>query len=109
MYINHNDIEEYPFYATFYRIQVDENLPLDQRVPQKVVKFETKCDMSEKMNSISNDTITIFFPFDAENDELLISLGDNVDIDSYGLTQKGKVLGVYPTQLNGVTVLCTRV
>ena len=109
MYTNHYGTEEYPFYATFYHLGVDESKPLDQQVEEKIVSFESKCDMSDKSNSLNNDAITIFLPFDYSVDSIGFSIGESVDVDTYGLIQKGRVLGVYPTQLGGITVLCTRI
>lgn len=109
MYIDHSEIEEYPFYATFYHLGVDESLPLDQQVEEKVVSFETECDMSDKDTGLNNDTITIFFPFNPDNGKINVVLGETVDIEAYGLVQRGRVLGVFPSQLGGVKVMCRRI
>lgn len=109
MYTNHQGLDEHPFYATFYHLGIDESKPLDQQFEEKIVSFETFCDVSDRNNSISNDTITMFFPFDSDNDKVKISIGETVEVNTYGLVQKGRVLGVYPSQLGGVTVLCTRI
>ena len=109
MYTNHQGTDEYPFYATFYHLGIDESKPLDQQFEEKIISFETRCDVSDRNNSISNDTITMFFPLNADYDKVQISIGETVEVDTYGLVQKGRVLGVYPSQLGGVTVLCTRI
>ena len=41
MYADLYGTEEYPFKATFYHLGVDESLPLDQQVEEKIVSFET--------------------------------------------------------------------
>ena len=109
MYIDHHGTEEYPFYATFYHLSVDKSKPLDEQVEEKIVSFETPCDMSDQDTGLNNDRITIFFPFEAENEELQVILGESVEINAYGLIQKGRVLGVFPSQLGGVKVMCTRI
>lgn len=109
MYIDHHGTEEYPFYATFFHLGVDESKPLDEQIEEKIVSFETPCDMSDQDTGLNNDKITIFFPFDAESEELQVILGESVEINAYGLIQKGRVLGVFPSQLGGVKVMCTRI
>lgn len=109
MYTDYYGIDEYPFFATFYHLGVDDSKPLDQQVEEKIVSLKTKCDISDKSHSLNNDAITVYVPFNAEKDAISIQIGETVEISSYGLTQKGRVLGVYPSQLGGVTVLCTRI
>ena len=108
MYIDYN-LNEYPFYAIFYNIGVDESKPLDQQVEEKIISFETQCDVDDKNNGLNNDIITLYFPFDANNEEIKIRLGDTMEVDTYGILQKGRVLGVRPSQLGGVKVMCTRI
>lgn len=108
MYTEHNSTIEYPFYATFYQLGVDESKPLDQQVEEKVISFQTECDVDDKNVGLSNDTITLYFPFDGEKDEIKIKLGDTMEVNTYGLVQKGRVLGVRPSQLGGVKVMCKR-
>lgn len=110
MYIDHHGTEEYPFYATFYHLGVDESKPLDEQVEEKIVSFETPCDVSDQDTGLNNDKLTLFFPFDATNgDTITIGIGESVEVESYGLVQKGRVLGVRPSQLGGVKVMCTRI
>lgn len=109
MYTNHYGTVEYPFYATFYHLGVDESKPLDEQVEEKIVSFETICDVSDKNTGLNNDTITMFFPFDSAKETVKVRLGETVEIETYGLVQKGRVLGVYPSQLGGVTVQCRRI
>lgn len=110
MYIDHHGTEEYPFYATFYHLGVDESKPLDQQKEEKIVSFETVCDVSDQDTGLNNDKLTLFFPFDATNGNAIeIKLGESVEVESYGLVQKGRVLGVFPSQLGGIKVMCTRI
>ena len=108
MYIDYN-LNEYPFYAIFYNISVDESKPLDQQVEEKIISFETQCDVDDKNNGLNNDIITLYFPFDANDEEIKIRLGDTMEVDTYGINQKGRVLGVRPSQLGGVKVMCKKI
>lgn len=110
MYTDHFGTQEYPFYATFYHLGVDESLPLNQQVEEKIVSFESECDISDDNTGLNNDKITIFIPFNAASGKSIeVTLGESVEIESYGLVQKGRVLGVFPSQLGGIKVLCSRI
>ena len=110
MYIDHYGTEEYPFHATFFHLGVDESKPLDEQVEEKIVSFESPWDISDQDTGLNNDKLTLFFPFDAtDGNAIEIKLGESVEVESYGLIQKGRVLGVFPSQLGGVKVMCTRI
>ena len=110
MYHNYNEAIDYPFYATFFHLGVDESKPLDEQVEERVVSFESVCDVGEQDGSLTNDKIAVFMPFSPNNDKAIaIQFGESVEINSYGLIQKGRVLGVFPSQLGGIKVLCTRI
>lgn len=109
MYTDHNGTIEYPFQATFYHLGVDESKPLDQQVEEKIISFETSCDVDDRNTGLNNDLITLYFPFDVETKKLKVILGETMEVDTYGLIQKGRVLGVRPSQLGGVKVICTRI
>ena len=109
MYIDHHGTEEYPFYATFFHLGIDESKPLDEQVEEKIVSFESPCDISDQDTGLNNDKITIFMPFNHEDGDIGIRLGESVEIESYGLVQKGRVLGVFPSQLGGMKVMCKRI
>lgn len=109
MYIDHHGTEEYPFHATFYHLGVDESKPLDQQKEDKIVSFETMCDVDDQNTGLNNDLITLYFPFDATEETINIILGETMEVETYGLIQKGRVLGVRPSQLGGVKVMCTRI
>lgn len=108
MYIDQN-FEEYPFNATFYHLGVDESKPLDQQVEEKIVSFETVCDVDDKNTGLNNDLITLYFPFNHNEGEIKVVLGETMEVNTYGLIQRGRVLGVRPSQLGGIKVMCTRI
>lgn len=108
MYTNKNISREFPFDATFYTIEIDESKPLDQQREEKIVVLETKCDITESSHNYSSNFISakfsVFFPFDSENGEVLVRVGHSFEADMYGMQINGKVVGVFPSQINGVTV-----
>ena len=110
MYIDHHGTKEYPFYATFYHLGVDESKPLDEQVEEKIVSFESPCDISDQELGLNSDKLTLFIPFDAtDGNTIEIGLGESVEVESYGLIQKGRVAGIFPSQLGGMKVLCARI
>lgn len=109
MYIDHYGTKEYPFYATFFHVDVDKTKPLDKQKEEKIISFESICDISDQETGLNNDKITLFLPFDPEAGSIEVKLGETVEVESYGLIQKGRVLGVFPSQLGGIKVMCTRI
>lgn len=109
MYIDHNNsMSDYPYFCQFYRIGVDDSKPLDEQFEEKIIVFETECDITESSHSWSRNFIwakyAVYFPYDKERDVIEVRLGDLFEADINGLIVNGKVVGVFPTQLNGVTV-----
>jgi hypothetical protein len=109
MYTAHFETQEYPFYAIFYHLGIDESLPLNEQTEQKIVSFETVCDVDDQNTGLNNDLITLYFPFDPTNGELKVNLGETMEVNTYGLVQKGRVLGVRPSQMGGVKVMCAKI
>lgn len=108
MYTDHYGTKEYPYYATFYHIEIDESKPLNQQTEEKVISYETICDISDSETGLNNDKLTLFIPFYEDEGKIEVSLGEVVEVESYGLIQKARVLGVYPSQLGGIKILCKR-
>lgn len=107
-YIDRDILDEYPHYAYFYRITVDDSLPLDQQVPTRQIIYQTECDITESSHSRSRNFIwvkyAIYFPFDKHDDEIKVRIGDMFEANLYGMKANGKVVGVFPSQVGGVTV-----
>lgn len=107
MYIDRNIPTDYPYYGQFYRIDIDRDLPLDEQTEQKVVVFETECDITESSHSWSRNFIwakyAVYFPYNKDMDEIKVKMGDLFESTINGMTINGKVVGVFPSQLNGVT------
>ena len=108
MYIDRNRLQLYPYTATFYKTIIDESKPLDEREEEKVIIFETQCDITESSHSWSRNFIwakySVYFPFDKNDEDIVIKMGDLFEANLHGLTVNGKVVGVFPTQMGGVTV-----
>lgn len=108
MYIDRTALEEYPFEGAFFRLADEEDLPLIEQTGQEDVILETPCDITEASHNTSGDFIgakfVIYIPFDPETEVIEIRNGDRFEADFYGLNVNGKVVGVFPSQLYGVTV-----
>lgn len=107
MYIDRNIPTDYPYTGQFYRVHIDRNAPLDEQVEERVVVLETECDITESSHSWSRNFIwakyAVYFPFDKDKDTIPVRMGDLFEANIYGLTVNGKVVGVFPSQLGGVT------
>lgn len=108
MFTDHFGTKEYPFEGVFYEIGVDDSKPLDEQVEEEKVIFETTFDMTEG-GTLSTETFRIFFPFDFATESLVIAEGDLFKGSIYGASVRGRVIGIYPSQLSGCTVLLTRI
>lgn len=108
MYTNRLNIESYPYKGLFYRMGRDESKPLDQQVEEKIVFFETVCDITESSHSQSGNFLwskyAVYFPFDSCTEKVEVKVGDLFEANMCGITVNGKVVGVFPSQLNGVTI-----
>lgn len=106
MYVDKSTHMDFPYYGEFYRMSIDESKPLNEQVEEKVTVYRTKCDVTESLHSWSNNFIwakyAVYFPFDKE-DGILVKIGDLFEADVYGMTINGKVIGVFPSQLGGIT------
>lgn len=107
-YIEHNRLTDYPYQCQFFRMGIDDSKPLDEQVEEKIIIFETCCDITESSHSWSRNFIwakyAIYFPFNKEEEEVLVRLGDLFEANMHGLFVNGKVVGVFPSQLGGITV-----
>lgn len=107
-YIDYNIVDEFPFECEFYRATIDESKPLDQQEEEIQMVHATKCDITEASHTLSSGFISakwaVYFPFDAKNEEVVVRNGDTFTAIMYGVEVNGKVVGVFPSQLGGVTV-----
>lgn len=81
---------------------------LSMRVDEEIPIFETDMDMSDG-GTLSTDTFRVYFPFKSGKEPISIKEGDLFKGVIYGMEQRGRVIGVYPTQLDGCTVLLKRI
>lgn len=106
MYIDRNEIQEYPFTGVFYTSVIDRSLPLEEQVETEVVILETPCDILEASHSRVGEFIkavySIFVPFDKEEENPIdVNRGVLFRANQYGVLIEGKVEGVFPSQLGG--------
>lgn len=108
MYIDREILQEYPFEGEFYRTEIIDNPDLEGRVEQEIVILTTPCDIQQTSNSTRTNfisaTYAIYIPFDKDSEKVTIRRGDLFRADMYGLMVDGKVIGVFPSQLGGITV-----
>ena len=108
MYINRKQLNEFPFDAYFYRVGIDESLPLDQQKEERVLILETPCDIQEASHSYASSFISaqysVYLPLDINTEDVEIRNGDAFESEIYGMSINGKVVGVFPSQLGGITV-----
>ena len=109
MFIDRNEIAEYPYDGTFYTMQksdADNGDPLAETT-EEVVLLNTKCDIQEASKNMSGDAIisyyNIFFPFDKETG-IIISRGVKFRGSAYGMNVEGTVVAPIPSQLGGCSV-----
>ncbi len=108
MYTDHYGTEEYPFEGTFYRLGLDDSKPLDEQKEEEIPVSTIRFDLTEG-GTLSTETFRIFFPFDHEFETLSISEGNLFKGVIYGAEVRGRIIGIYPSQLGGCTVLLTRI
>ena len=107
MYNDFYGVDEFPFHGVFYRIGIDETKPLEERSEEEIEILDTPCDMYDG-SGLNTDTFTIFFPFDIRNENITINEGDMIKANVAGMEQRGKIIGIYPSQLGGCKIVLTR-
>lgn len=107
-YIDHNNIQAYPYEGEFYRMTIDRTKPPSQQVEKKEVILTTACDIVEASHSVSSSFIAakfvVYVPFDKDTQVINVKNGDMFVANVYGMIVNGKVVGVFPSQLNGITI-----
>lgn len=105
MYIDRNELQEYPFMGWFYRAGVDETASLFDQSDERTLILEVNCDITEaghtRHANFVDASFAIYFHIDCEPDEIPVKRGDIFEANMYGLEVNGKVVGVFPTQLHG--------
>lgn len=109
MFIDRNEIEEYPFNGTFYTTEQtasDDGDPFNETTSE-VVLLDTVCDIQEASKNMSGDAIisyyNIYYPFD-KTSGINVKRGTKFRSVAYGITIEGTVVGIYPSQLGGCSV-----
>lgn len=106
-YIDHNKLQDYPYWGTFYTTEINENAPLKEQEEVKVIIYETKCDITEASHSWSNNFIwakyAVYFPYEKDIESIQVKMGILFEAQVHGLYVNGKVVAVFPSQLGGIT------
>lgn len=104
MYVDDKELREYPFEGEFYTTTVDTSLPLDEQVATEVSILTTCCDVQEashaRVGGFIKAVYSIFVPF-CKCEGIPVNRGDLFRCWVYGLLVKGRVEGVFPSQLGG--------
>lgn len=108
MYTNHLGPDEYPHNGYFYYVGIDDTKPLDEQFEEEIILFETDFDIAEG-SDLNMDSFKLFFPFDYRTDTLMLKQGNTFKGTIWGSEIKGRVAGIYPSQLGGCTVLLNRI
>lgn len=104
MIINRDEIYEYPFEGRFFHVGIDETKPYDERTEEEITDLETACDIIEASSATKTEFIDakwdVFFPINTDS-SIAIKEGYSFDGAIYGLSVKGIILGLSPSQLGG--------
>ena len=77
-HIDRDELEVYPFDGTFYRIENDDDAPLDEQEAVERIVYQTKCDIMEASHSrLGNFTAAAYavhFPIEKTDDFVLPTL-----------------------------------
>lgn len=105
-YIDRNEPQEYPYTGTFSRMTVDTSKPLIERKDEPVVVLTTECDITEaghlRAGIFATADYAVFFPV-GESENVNVQRGDTFKANFRGVNVSGKVMGVFPSQLDGCT------
>lgn len=111
------DVTDFPFHGAFYTFEIDDDKPLDQRVPEEVLVFETDCDI-QKNSRLHNGSMigadySVYFPLPLNPDSddtsdkygpVMLRRGMIFRGTGYGYTYEGEVEIVRMSQLGGCSV-----
>lgn len=108
---------EFPYHGGFYEQEIDENLPLDERVPTERLVFETDMDIQKRSGMRQNNALlaeyTAYFPLPVNPNATgsidqygpaLIRRGQTIRAQAYGYTYEGIVEMIRFSQLGGCSV-----
>ena len=105
MYTDKNELQEYPFEGVFYTTEMDTSLPLDEQTEIETIILKTCCDITEashaRVNGFIKAMYSVFVPFCKVCGKIPVNRGNLFRAWQYGVLIKGKVEGVFPSQLGG--------
>lgn len=115
--IDEKEFVEYPYTGYFYEIVVNNDKPLNERVPEERIVLETICDCQRSsrlhtLNLLAAD-YTVYFPLELNPDStdtvdkygpIQVRRGHRFRGEFYGYTLEGVVEFVRPSQLGMCSV-----
>lgn len=115
--ISELDHEMYPYYGYVYEIVVDNDKPLDERIPEERIILETKCDIQKSsrlhtLNLLAAD-YSIYFPLtpnpnstSSEDKYMPIEVrrGHRFKGEFYGYIVDGVIEFVRPSQIGSCSL-----
>lgn len=104
-YFDRNELHEYPFDGVFYTTEIDTSKPLDEQTETEEVILECKCDVQEashaRVNGFIKAVYSVYVPFCKKCETIDVNRGTLFRCWVYGVLVKGKVEGVFPSQMGG--------
>jgi hypothetical protein len=108
------DVVQYPYYGSFYKVGVDESLPLNEQKAIETLVFETVCDIQRTAKLHNGNLLganyTVYFPLEDNPDAtgdidrykpIKVRRGMTFRGKFYGYTVEGQVEIIRPSQLGG--------
>lgn len=103
MFIDREELKDYPFKGVFYKSEVDKSLPPSQQVHKEVIICEVQCDIQQYSDARVGTNVraeySVYVPFDSDTEEIPVQRGNMFRGHQYGLLVAGRVNGVFPSQL----------
>lgn len=112
--ISELDMSDFPFEGAFYTFEVDNSKPLDKRIPEEVLVFETQCDIQHSAKLHNGQMLgvdyTVYWPleFNPESESTVdkygpirVRRGMTFRGIMYGYVVYGEVENVRVSQLGG--------
>lgn len=105
-------IEKYPYLGEFFTYEIDNDAPLDKRIPQEVIVFKTVCDIQHSSKLHNGMALgmdySIYWPLELNPDatgtvdyykDIAVRRGMRFRGIFYGYEIVGEVENVRPSQL----------
>lgn len=103
MYIDSGKTKAFPFWGEFYTYDLDDSKPLtEQEQVLKRTVLQKWCDIQEASNTVAGSTAKIVYDVYVPrtgDDQISVQIGYHFESHMYGLLVKGRVIGIFPSQV----------